>query len=184
MFRQRTAAMLVLILLAACTLGRVAAAANQGQLPSGCAVTTPPNPPFAPPVPYPAETNNGHFWFGTEKLWTQLPSSGTWALAHYDPTQSAFRQKMLWYRQGFNGKAEPYPKLIVIGRRLDASAPPLDIDGPNGAWSSRDPAQSFIVVALNIPTTGCWEISGTYGEDKLSFIVWVVDGSLSTSSGQ
>jgi len=32
---------------------------------------------------------------------------------------------------------------------------------------------SFIVSAVNIPATGCWEITGQLGEEQLRFVVWV-----------
>jgi hypothetical protein len=140
------------------------------RVPLPCRVTRPPTPPFRPPPPYPARIGPESFWVGTEKLWIGLPASGTWALGHYSPTESAFRQKLLWYRKGYDPHAEPVPKLSITGKRLDAPAPPLGVDGPNGGWTCR--TNTFMVVALNIPTVGCWEITGEYGDDKLSFVVW------------
>jgi hypothetical protein len=153
------------------------------QVPSTCTITKPPSPPYTPPPPYPSELGEG-FWFGSEKLWTHLPANGTWTLGHYSPAESAFRQKLLWYREGFNAKEESKPKLIVTGKRLDAPAPPLGVDGPTGSWRPENPGDSFMVIALNIPTTGCWEISGQYGEDKLSFVVWVEDGTRDGAVGK
>jgi hypothetical protein len=118
------------------------------------------------------------FWFGTDKLWTALPASGSWALGHYSPTDSDFRQKMLWYRKGFNPHRER-PKLTLTGKRIDAPAPPLGVDGPNAAWTSEK--DSFMTVGLNFPTIGCWELNGKYGSDKLRFVVRVTDGTLSRS---
>jgi len=73
------------------------------------------------------------FWFGTEKLWISLNTSGVWSLGHYRPEEPSFRQKMLWFRQGYKATAAR-PKLVVTGKRLDGPAPPLGVDGPHGAW--------------------------------------------------
>jgi hypothetical protein len=138
--------------------------------------------PFVPPRPYRGETVPGGFWFGTDKLWVALPASGTWALGHYRPADSAFRQKLFWYRKGYNALAEPRPKLTVTGKRIDATAPPLDVDSPNGAWTSAN--RFFMTVGLNIPTVGCWEITGKYRDDDLSFVVWVTDGMLKANQAK
>src|SRR4029077_5086542 len=51
-----------------------------------CPVTKPPLMAFIPPSPYPAELPANSFWFGTEKLWTNLLMDGTWkGLPHYRP---------------------------------------------------------------------------------------------------
>ena len=181
---QRSLTILVLSALLVCTATRTATAQNiSNQVPSSsCPITRPPSPPHVPPPPYPSELGDG-FWFGSEKLWTHLPANGTWSLGHHDPTGSAFREKLFWYHKGFDPKEELEPRMIVTGKRLDAPAPSLGVDGPSGAWSPENPADSFMVVALNIPTTGCWEITGQYAEDELSFVVWVQDGSQSVLSG-
>ena len=179
-----SATILALMMLAAASPLEQRAAGQATDIPDGapatCPVTRPPKPPFTPPPPYPAEMSADGFWLGTDKLWIALPTSGTWALGHYSPTDSAFRQKMLWYRKGFNPHTER-PKLTVRGKRLDAPAPPLGVDGPNGAWTSDK--DSFMTVGLNIPTIGCWEVTGNYGNDKLRFVVWVRDGTASASPG-
>jgi hypothetical protein len=55
-------------------------------------------------VPYPTQTDG--FWLGSEKLWTMLPKNGTWKLGHYRPTDTAFRQKLFWWRKDFRGDAQ------------------------------------------------------------------------------
>jgi hypothetical protein len=30
-----------------------------------------------------------------------------------------------------------------------------------------------LVVGINFPTLGCWEITGRYRDDTLTFVVWV-----------
>jgi hypothetical protein len=82
---------------------------------------------------------------------------------------------MLWYRKGYNWTDDPHPPLNVYGKNLDGSAPPFTVEG---AYAAGNPPQYFMTMGLNIPSAGCWEITGTYRQDKLTFIVWVKDGSL------
>jgi len=144
----------------------------QEGVPKTCPVTKSPVRPFIPPPPYPAHTDPDRFWFGTEKLWINLPGDGTWrGLVHYIPTDSAFRQKLMWWRQGYDWRAEPQPKLKVTGKRLDSPAPPLVADHANAGWGDRD--HPFMMVGIDIPTLGCWEITGHYEDTDLSFVIWV-----------
>ena len=105
---------------------------------------------FVPPSSYESNAGAGTLWFGTDRLWTNLPANGTWrGLGHYTP--------------------EPQPNLKVTGRRLDAQAAPLMADRVNNVAS--EPAA--LVVGINFPTLGCWEITGRYRDDTLTFVVWV-----------
>ena len=189
MSRLRSANVLMLVTLLACTsttmsikAGQRATAAKQQDtfagktksngVPETCPVTKPSDQPFVPPLPYPTKASKGSFWFGADHLWTALPVDGTWkGLPHYTPSDPTFRQKLFWWRQGYDWHTEPQPKLTVTGRRLDSSAPPLLSDRANNGWVQED--QPFMVVGINFPTLGCWEIKGHYQDDELTFVVWV-----------
>lgn len=147
-------------------------AASENPLAS-CPTTRPTAPRFVPPPPYLAKPpGQGSFWFGTEKLWTLLPADGTWqGLPHYRPTDSAYRQKTFWWRNGYDWRANPIPPLMVRGRRLDGPAPPFVAKRATNGY--RDDWKSFMVVGLDIPTLGCWEIMGQLGNDKLTYVIWV-----------
>jgi hypothetical protein len=58
-----------------------------------------------------------------------------------------------------------------IGKRLDSLAPPLLSDDASNGWVK--PEQTFMVTGINFPTLGCWEITGRYDNDELTFVVWV-----------
>jgi hypothetical protein len=89
-------------------------------------------------------------------------------LPHDTPNDPTFRQKMQWWRQGYDFRGEPIPKLKVTGRRLDAPAPPLITEVSNVSGS-----KPSMMVGMNFPTVGCWEITGRYEDDELTFVVWV-----------
>src|ERR1700737_2165765 len=97
--------------------------------PESCPVTKPYQTSlFVPPSPYEATDDAGHFWFGSDRLWTLLQSDGTWSgLPHYTPNTPTFRQKVFFWRPGYDWRSPTAfrPKLTVTGRRLDAKAAPL-----------------------------------------------------------
>ena len=101
-----------------------------------------------------------------------LQEHGTWAgLWRND---QGFRQKVFWWYPGFDGRVEGQPNLIVTGRRLDGpesfvhprpatNAHHVDFGG-NG-WT--------ILTGIDVPTTGCWELTGTYRGESVTFVVWI-----------
>jgi hypothetical protein len=141
--------------------------------PVSCPVTQPPSQSFVPPSPYPSQTSHDAFWYGTEKLWTRLPRNGRWNLGHYTPNDPAFRQKLFWWRQGYDWRSENPPKLTVTGKRVDYPALPLTTDEHSNAGWTDDADHAFMVTGLFIPTVGCWQVTGDYKGDKLTFVVLV-----------
>jgi hypothetical protein len=70
-----------------------------------------------------------------------------------------------------NSRRENPRKLMITGRRLDAVAPKLASDDHANAGGMGDHA--FIISGVDIPTLGCWQITGDYNGDKLTFVIWV-----------
>jgi hypothetical protein len=136
-----------------------------------CPMTRPPNPPFSPPAPYhPYAPSPGEFWYGTDALWTAVPANGVWSDLPHNP--EGYTQKVFWWRKGYSWTAEPEPQLTVTGRRLDAQAPPLNVSRATNAFA--EDIQSAMLVGVDFPTLGCWEISGRYADAELSFVVQVM----------
>ncbi len=139
------------------------------RVPETCAVTNPSDHPFVPPWPYVA--SRGVNWFGTDRFWTLLPSDGIWGQG----------EKTFWFRQEwgyYNGRHQWIPekdaaKLTVTARRLDGPAPPPEVLKANSSYREQD-WKAFLVGGINFPTPGCWEVSGRYENDELTFVVWVV----------
>lgn len=144
--------------------------ARTSDVSDGCPVTTQNRvAPFVPPKPYSQHVGDDSFWFGTDKLWTFLPVDGAWELGHYTQNDPTFRQKLFLWRQGYDWHSEPHPNLKVTGRRLDGDADPLLVDRPTNVTT--EPAG--MLVGINFPTVGCWEINLHYGDDALTFVVRV-----------
>ncbi len=137
---------------------------------SACPVTTPPDSPYTPLASSPAPLSGEQFWYGSDSLWTTLPQNGVWAALPHNP--EGYTQKLIWGRKGYSWKEEPEPQLTVTGRRIDAPAPPLRVGKATNV--SAGDIGSAMMVGVDFPTLGCWEISGRYKEAELSFVVWVL----------
>lgn len=147
----------------------VEATAFPSRPPASCAVTQPPNPPFTPPGPKPPKLWEGNAWYGTNALWTTVPQNGTWSDLPHNP--EGYTQKVWWWREGYSWTGEPSPALTVTGRRLDVAAPPLNVSQATNGYG--EDIQSAMLVGVDFPTLGCWEITGKYGGQELRFVVWV-----------
>ena len=139
--------------------------------PSGvCPVTTAPTPAFIAPAPYPASAPYSAFWYGHDKLWTALPADGRW---HALPRNAdGLRQKVFWWSPGFDGRKEPLPDFRLTARQLDGSAVYLhkgratNAHHPDfGGWT--------ILTGIDVPNPGCWEFTGRYREQTVTFVLKV-----------
>ena len=136
-----------------------------------CPTTQPPDPPFVPPAPYPPtppSVESGKVWYGTNELWTWLHADGTWEMAR---DEHGLFDKSFWWRQGYDWRTETTPALRVSGRRLDAPAPTVtSSDATNGFEESMG---AFMLLGLELPAGGCWELTGHYHGRSLRLVVWV-----------
>jgi hypothetical protein len=137
--------------------------------PSSCPVTVPQDPPFVPPSPYDRLGFDGEFWYGSNSLWTAVRQNGTWEALPHNP--EGYTQKVFWWREGYSAGQEPEPELAVTAERLDAQAP--SIQGSKATNASASDIGSAMLVGVDLPTLGCWKITGKYGDTELSFVVWV-----------
>jgi hypothetical protein len=165
------------LLLSACGASAVAReAAEQAtpaalpqQPPDTCPITRPQDPVFVPPQPYAATAPYGQFWYGGNELWTALHPDGSWNGLPHD--KSGYTQKVFWWREGYEMTEEPSPEITVSGRRLDNDAPGFEHTGGTNGYHA-DMGQ-FMLTGVEVPAAGCWEITGRYGDEALSFVVWV-----------
>ncbi len=137
----------------------------EGLSPETCAVTVAAPPTFV--TPHPSE--RGRFWYGSEVLALKLWTDGWW---HGSPTQN-YRNKVFWYSAGYDGSVEGIPDLTVTGRQLDADNETAIVSRPTnakfelGTWA--------MLVLVDFPSAGCWEVTGIYGGQSLTFVVLVGD---------
>ena len=141
------------------------------RVPETCPITKPSDHLFVPPSPYRAWLSSSRvFWYGTDRFWSFLPTDGIWPLG----------EKTFWFRQEwvrYDGPDKWIPQkdasqLRVTARRLDGPAPSAEILKANSSYT--DDWKGFLVGGINFPTPGCWEISGKYEDDELTYVEWVV----------
>jgi hypothetical protein len=145
---------------------------------ASCGTTPPPRPAFVPPTPYPAtpsEFGAGHVWYGGNELWTRLDTDGTWEMAQ---DENGLFDKSFWWRAGYDARREPNPKLILTASQVHGSnleIPASDVVATHG-WTENDSSAEFILTGIRLPVAGCWRITGHYGVNILSFVVWATGG--------
>ncbi len=138
--------------------------------PKDCPVTTSANVSFKAPDPFsPTAPWKGIFWYGSEHLWTALNTDGVWS--KLPENSDGYGQKIMWWSSLYSLKDELEPELVVSGRRLDGEAEPLRFYGATNAMA--DDIGEAMLTGVEIPTLGCWEITGQYKESEISFVVWV-----------
>ena len=126
---------------------------------------TPPNG-NTPPGERPDSTDHGD-----GALWVALWPEGTVSIPT-DPAQpnGALAMKSPWWRgPGVRGK------LTITGRRLDAPAPPLTANIPEGYGDT-----GFQATMIIFPTAGCWEVTGKAGAASLTFVALVLKAPTAT----
>lgn len=143
---------------------------DQRTPPADCAVTTAENVSFRAPEPHaPVAPWEGRFWYGTEGLWTTLPTDGVWS--KLPKTPDGFNQKIVWWSELYSLKDEQEPALIVSGQRLDAKSEPLRFYGATNMIEEE--AGEAMLTGVEFPTLGCWEVRAEYKNSDLTFVVWV-----------
>ncbi|MGE5735465.1 MAG: energy transducer TonB [Acidobacteriota bacterium] len=157
----------IAILFIVVTLNQVSAMAQQDAPPASCHVTLPAEgtmPSTSVPATQVGIGADGRVAaYGTEKLWTMLPIDGTWrGWMPSRPGDFAYENKLPW-RGAFSYKDGP---LKVTGQRLDGAAPSFTEFEPISG-------QHAFMGFISIPVFGCWQITGQYKDEKLSFVVWV-----------
>jgi len=122
-----------------------------------------------PPPPYDKLGFEGEFWYGSNSLWTEVRQNGIWEALPHNP--EGYTQKVFWWRNGYVWTDEPEPALTMTAERLDAKVPIVSASKATNAHASD--IGSAMLVGIDLPSLGCWKITGKYRDAELSFVVWV-----------
>jgi hypothetical protein len=169
----RLLSLLCLLSLPHAVLAQQSGITKRERVPETCPVTKSyETSQFLPPPPYPTKAGDGRFWFGTDRLWTNLPENGILRGLPDDMTSAhpTISEKLFWWRQGYDARVEARPKLRVAGKRLDSAAPRPEVSPTTNAFTQHTAA---MLVGIGFPTVGCWQVTGRYEDDELTFIIWV-----------
>ena len=127
-----------------------------------CAVTKPNGIAAGEERPAPGSYGNREVSVGPFGLWPD----GTVVFKPGGPgfvtRNGSLGMKFGWLR-GVSGQ------LRITGRRLDAVAPPLRAEVPDG-YGDRGFQATYII----FPTPGCWEVTGRVGNSSVMFVTKVV----------
>jgi len=115
---------------------------------------------------------------GNGLLWTILPDDGVWRVDETAmQTDGSFKEKFVWWRRPveqtvqtvngvFSAEVTFAGDLRISGRRLDAASDPLT--------ATTTPEGVHVGSTITFPSGGCWEITGTAGEDAMTFTVYML----------
>ena len=101
-----------------------------------------------------------------------LPADGIWRGPIPNKSHEfAFDSKLGWFRThaAFLKKDGP---LTVRGKRIDGPGPTFIETFDAIAFPGED-GNAMVVGSISIPVFGCWEITGHYNDQELTFTVWV-----------
>ncbi len=149
---------------------RSAQATLSAESPDDCLITRPLTPLVPPsPAPHRPPAYYDAAWFGTLALWTMISREGElWTDLPHGP--DGFSQKTFWWSADWDPQTEPEPAITVSGRKLDGS----DQFATSGRGTNA--AADFgvaMLVGVEVPSRGCWEVTGTYRSASLTYTVWV-----------
>jgi hypothetical protein len=109
--------------------------------------------------------------YGNGKVWVALwPEGRVIAKPSHVQPDGSIDMKFGWWR-AVRGR------LVITGRRVDATAPPIRSEVTKGYGD-----QFFQPSGIVFPTPGCWEITGRVGKASLTFVTLVVYAPSVTSS--
>lgn len=141
---------------------------------ANCRVTLPSDGVFEPPPTVslgPSRTPD-RFFFGAEGLWTVLPADGIWrGPVPAKPGDFVYENKFVWFRSHAPFLQRDGP-ISLRGKRLDGPASSfvathqsISYPGENGI--------AMIVMGISVPVFGCWEFTGHYKDQDVTFTIWV-----------
>lgn len=138
-----------------------------------CAVTRP-IPLFVPPSPFLASppTHYQSDWFGSAALWTMINHDGEiWKQSSLPHNPEGLTQKTFWWSADWPARADPEPVITVVGTQLDG---PGTLKYGPGTNAGADFGTAMLV-GIDFPSPGCWQLTGSYRDAVLSYVVWITD---------
>lgn len=116
---------------------------------------------FSPSLP---ESEN---WYGSEALAVRLPVDGVWPTT---PAGALISVKLMWWSTGFRPGMES--NLHVTVRSLSGEPVTAVVSRPTNAHD--EPLGWTMLTGMRFPDPGCWEITGEYLGQTLTFVIETV----------
>jgi hypothetical protein len=130
-----------------------------------CPITKPTGH-FQPPQDGEIPANKA--WYGNPILWTWLDRDGeVWD--GLQRSETGLGQKTFWWSSFFDVRREPQPDIFVIGDRI---GPPGQFGFGPGTNAGGE-FGSAMLVGVDVPEEGCWNVTAHYRGASLNYVVWV-----------
>jgi len=155
--------------------------ATRNTPPPNCRVTLPADKSFTPPSPLPRDpelrplswglpppAGSKRFWFGTEALWTVLPTDGTWRAFDGGDPAFVYDNKLPWF-----ALSHDEGQLTITGRKLDEPKLSFTEFFEINRFGRTHTGVEEVMGGISIPESGCWQVTGHFKDRELSFVVWV-----------
>ncbi|MEM7360348.1 MAG: hypothetical protein AAF431_14725 [Pseudomonadota bacterium] len=117
----------------------------------------------------PLKTNGFMGWHGSNQLAALIPSNGKW---YFMGPEHNYRNKFWWAHESYDASAEPRPPITISAKRLDAPADPVYRDNATHGRGIDSKWQAMLI-GMEFPTAGCWEVTGRYHEHSLTMVFQV-----------
>ncbi len=109
-------------------------------------------------------------WVGTSGFSTRVPSSGR--LEGLPTGTHGFREKLIWRVPGLDWQRGASPHFVIQGVNLSAPGAPMWTSEPTQAFA--EDLGSVVVVMVEFPVRGCWEVKAQLGSEAISYVIEVV----------
>lgn len=152
------------ILIAVCLLLALPVERAFARLVSECPVTQ--AAPEWPGPPLPGSQNV----YGNEALAVTVPANGIWPTTRVGARLAV---KVFWWSTGYRPGMEA--NLRVEIRNLDGGPNDAVVSAPTSAHNEDSLGGWAMLTGINFPSAGCWEITGEYLGEVLTFVVATVD---------
>lgn len=136
--------------------------------PEQCPVTAPGRNVFTPASEAPEDPPDGYeeVWYGTPDLWTMIdPQGERWLNG----------DKTFWWSENYS-PGDP-GVITVTAKHLNGSARTVEASKPAGSgfnpFMLAPTHESVTVVVVELPESGCWELTAEYKGAALSYVFWV-----------
>ena len=138
---------------------------------AACLTTLSGDHQFTPPSPYDSlSVPDGMYWYGTSAFWTRLAADGVWHTTGNVDRNGGYVAKLFFWSRDFDWRKEPQPDLIITAQRLDADVPSTADSHASTIFIGGKPA---MMIGLHVPSAGCWQVNGHYGDHIVTFVVSV-----------
>jgi hypothetical protein len=103
-------------------------------------------------------------WYGTPELYTIINPDGK-----SSENRWLGGEKTFWWSEHFSVSTEPEPDIEVTARRSDGNTTYQSGQTTHGM---REDIGNFMLVGVTLPESGCWELTATYRDASLSYVIW------------